>query len=418
MDECLDIAIIGGGPAGLSAAVTAAKKAKAKNQKIKIAIFEEKDDIGKSILATGNGRCNFSNYYAEKNNAKQYFNSRFVNKVFSSVNTKLADYGLFFDDEEAQTDSAVYQMFDYLSMSCHINEDGWMFPFTKKASTVVSVFKYELKDLNVKIYTGYKLNKFQKNNDNSFLLYFDDKTQIKSKKVILCAGGNKVFNDLGLLYKPEIKILGPIKTDVKYLKALDGIRVTAKATLKDSNQNILHQEEGEILFRKYGLSGIVIFNLSRFLYDANLYISIDFCPENTKEELYSLIMDMYEKKSENKDYIDAKRLLSGMMLPEIIDNICDYANIKDRKIQVYNVMELTEAIKDFQIKVKGLQDKKQCQVSRGGVSLECLDAGSLQCCKQKGLYCAGEILDVDGPCGGFNLHWAWSSGILAGFSAV
>ena len=150
----IDIAIIGGGAAGLSAGIAAAKLSKIKNNTKQIEIFEAQNKIGKSILKTGNGRCNFSNYFIDETKGNLYNNPNFCNKIMES-SLKIANcYKLFGENKEI---SAAMQMFDNLGLSCYYDEDGKLFPYTNKASSVVDVLRFELEDLKVKISCNKKL---------------------------------------------------------------------------------------------------------------------------------------------------------------------------------------------------------------------------------------------------------------------
>ena len=313
MTQAIKTAVVGGGPAGLAAAITAARLGQ------DVTIFEKTNKLGKTILKTGNGRCNFSNTNIDVN---EYNNPQFVKEVLDQVD--------------------VYKFFDSLGLAVYVDNEGRMYPYTRKASTVVDVLLREINKLNIKV----KLN-------SSLEGKFD-------KTIIATGGGTK-------------NILGPLATNNEITKKFDGIRVHAKCTMNNIS------ETGELLFRKYGVSGICIFNLSRYLDDV---LHIDFFPEFSEEELQAYIT--------KQPYIKPEEILAGIMLPKISKTL-----FKD-KIDI-------NKLKDFTLHVKGIADASQCQVCRGGVNY--LHKGNT--------YYAGEAVNVDGPCGGYNLHWAWASGIYA-----
>lgn len=421
-----DIAIIGAGPAGLSAAISAGKIIKNNSKKKKIAIFESENKIGKSILKTGNGRCNFSNYYIQENGGEFYFNDNFCDQVFNSCINKVQNNKLFDCNDESLTMSPVYQMFEEIGLSCYVDEDGKMFPYTNKASTVVDVLKYKVKELPISIYTEFKLIKILKDKDKKcFELRFDNGEIINANKIIFSTGSIKniesILSDSKLSkdYKNFIKVLGPIKTENKFTKHLDGIKVHVKCSILNNNKE-QWSEIGELLFRNYGVSGICVFNLSRFVEADNKgsnsqTIRIDFAPEDEFSDLYDIVKNRYDKL-EGK--VTAERLFAGMILPEIIKGICKLASINHGDIKKQDLKIICKKLKAIDLKVLGIGDEKQCQVSRGGIKVNAINPQTLESNSEKNFFLAGEIIDVDGPCGGYNLHWAWSSGILAGISAT
>lgn len=414
----IDIAIIGGGAAGLSAGIAAAKLSKIKNYSTRIEIFEAQNKIGKSILKTGNGRCNFSNYFIDETKGSLYNNPKFCNIIMDNSLKISNTYKLFGDNKEI---SAAMQMFDNLGLSCYYDENGKLFPYTNKASSVVDVLRFELDDLKVKISCNKKLKDVVWNKDNkNYSLIFESGKQITCKKIIFTIGSEKLSNKiLKNDFVPYKKVLGPIKTDTKFIKNLDGVKAHVKASLLDHQNKEITNEIGEILFRKYGVSGICVFNLSRFLNGKKQTIQIDFAPEDSYEDLFNLVKSRFYKLGKNtKNKISAERLFAGMILPEIINNICNYAKVDKLNIKKENLKNICNTIKCFKLGVLSIGDEKQCQVSRGGIKTSALDFKTLALNNEPNIYFAGEVVDVDGPCGGYNLHWAWTSGILAGASSI
>lgn len=413
----VDVAIIGGGASGMAAAITAAKISIIKNNKTKIAIYESSEKIGKSILKTGNGRCNFSNYFINENKGSLYNNKKFCNTVFNSCDEVVNKNKIFGSNEEI---SAPMQMFEDLGLACYCDDEGKMFPYTNKASSVVDVLKYEINDLEIDVYNNSKfINLKKEKNSNFYKLFFEEEKIVYAKKIIFAVGHEKLSNKL--FFKNSVsfnKILGPIKTDTKYLRNLDGIKVHVKASIYNSEENELSSETGELLFRKYGISGICVFNLSRFLFGKNQKIEIDFAPEDEFDNLLTTIKFRYNKFKMNNNIISAERLFAGMILPQIIKNLCDFAKVDKNNVKNENLKTLCSAIKSFKLKAYGIADEKQCQVCRGGIKTSALDQATMALKECSDIYFVGEAVDVDGPCGGYNLHWAWASGILAGASSI
>lgn len=414
-----DISIIGAGPSGLAAAITIAKINRKFNKNISIAIFELNDKIGQSILKTGNGRCNFSNLNIDDEGIKTYYNAEFCNDVFSTCQDKVEKIKVFDYNQEIITNPTL-QLFEDLGLACYAEEDGKLFPYTNKASSVVDVLRYAVEDLNIDVYTNYKLiNYLYNKKENLYYLKFNNNKKFNTKKLIISSGlVNFNKQEINKNINKIKKVLGPIKTETKFIKSLDGVRVHAGCSLVSDNKETVY-EVGEVLFRKYGLSGICIFNLSRYLENLNkLYIKIDFAPEDDKTNLLTLINNRYDKFKKFNQKISGQRLLAGLMLPSVANALCSYADIDFNNIDKKDIKKLCEAIKNFKLKVEDIGDAKQCQVSRGGIKVSLLNSNTLALKQDNNLFFTGEIIDVDGPCGGYNLHWAWTSGILAGISAT
>lgn len=417
-----DIAIIGGGPAGLSAAITSAKFSRMKNKNFRIAIFESENKLGKTILKTGNGRCNFSNYYINENKAENYYHERFCNKVFDSCEKIVNAENIFEKNLQNDDVSPALQMFEYLGLACYCDEDGKMFPYTNKATSVVDVLNYEILEQGIKVFNNEKFINYKfDSKSKDFILNFESGKSFNAKKIIFTVGSEKLtkklFKDSFIEYK---KLLGPIKTSEKFIKNLDGIKARVRCSICDKNNKEYISEIGEILFRKYGVSGICVFNLSRFLNSKTKQkIIIDFAPEDSLEDLRAVVKNRYKliTKKTNKE-VDAKRLFAGMLLPEIVQNICDYSKVNSNNVRTSDIDKICRSIKHFDLDVKDIGDEKQCQICRGGISVEDIDAKTMEYRKSKNIYFAGEVVDVDGPCGGYNLHWAWTSGILAGAFSI
>lgn len=403
----IDLAIIGGGPAGLAAAISSAKLSRVNNKNLKINIFESENKLGKTILKTGNGRCNFSNYFIEENKGNLYNNKKFVNKVIDSCEqtTKNKIYIL---DNNVEEISAPLRMFEDLGLSCYYDDEGRLFPYTNKASSVVDVLRYEVEDLQIKTKCNQKLKSINFNEKyKTFEIVFVSGEKISAKKVIVSSGilnfDNKSIKKSLIPYK---YVLGPIKTDTKFINNLDGVKAHVKCTIFDGNKEQSF-EIGEVLFRKYGLSGICIFNLSRFLNNSKQKIKIDFAPEDELKDLVNLVKKRHKKiKRNNEKNINFERLFAGMVLPNIIKSVCNYTKVKENEVNTQNIEKICFALKHFDVEVLGIADEKQCQVKRGGIDTISLNASTLEYKFIPGLYFAGEIVDVDGPCGGYNLYWA------------
>lgn len=414
-----DIAIIGGGPSGLSAAISAYRYCIKNNLNLKIAIFEAQEYLGKTILKTGNGRCNFSNLYIDEDGVKQYRNYKFCSQVFNNCDSLVFDNLLFGSQPEENMSSAL-QMFEDLGLACYADQYGGLFPYTNKASSVVDVLTYAIKFSNIKVNKNYKLIniKFDENY-KKYTLKFENGKQVTTRKIIFC-NGKSILNIKKLKEDivPIKKVLGPIKANNEFTKKLDGIKVHAGCSVVDCNGKTENTQIGELLFRKYGLSGICIFNLSRFIDSKqDQKIVIDFAPEDSLEDLLNIIFNRYNKLIRTSK-VSAKYLFAGMLLPKIVEVLCDCSHIDGNEISKQEVKTLCKTLKNFTVDIDDIYYEKQCQIARGGIKIDCINAKTMHHKKLKNIYFAGEAVDVDGPCGGYNLHWAWTSGILAGISSA
>lgn len=375
----INIAVIGGGASGLFAAIYAAKGG------ANVTIFEKNDRVGKKILATGNGRCNLSN----ENIMHEYYNNKeFVEPTITNINAE-----------------KLIKIFENMGLLTVADNEGRLYPLSNTATSVLDILRLECKKYSVKEKVSCEVISIQ-NKKNKFFVKTKYNDIYEFDKIIYSVGGNnRLSKNLGLNTVSFSPILCPLKTDTSKIKGLSGLRIKCSVSLYDGN-NFIYKENGEILFRDYGVSGIVIFNISRFLKQGN-FISIDFLPEHSKEE----IIDMLNKRKKNFKERIPEDFLTGIFHRKLSEAILKISDINKHS-------EIAENIKDFKLKIKGVGDENQAQVTRGGISLDEIDNKTFESKKIKGLFVTGEALDVDAPCGGYNLHFAFSSGIIAGMNAV
>ena len=414
-----DLVIVGGGASGLAAAISAKFTSLKLNKSYKIAILEKSKKLGNSILKTGNGRCNFSNINISSENTKDYNNPNFVKSIFDVADYKTKKYELFENNERL---NATLKMFNYLGLACSIENEGRMYPYTNKSETIVNLLTQEINLLNIDTYLEYEVDHIEKCPSTRYfnIISSSDSTSINSKKIIFSANNRSILpktfsNDI----IPIKNILGPLKTNKSLVSKFDGIRAHAGVSLYSSKNTLLHREIGEILFRKYGVSGICIFNLSRFVAkNAKHQLLIDFFPEQSEKQLLFILNEKFNKLANFSNTIDIRFLLSGLILPQVskflfLDIVANISSVKKEDLK-----KIVFRLKNFKLKVEGIKDPKLCQIKRGGINVDLLDSKSLSHNYDNDFYFSGEIIDVDGPCGGYNLHWAWTSGILSGISAI
>ncbi|MCT4597897.1 MAG: NAD(P)/FAD-dependent oxidoreductase [Vallitalea sp.] len=401
------VIIIGGGASALVAAIIAARNG------AKVTILERKDRVGKKILATGNGRCNMTNIKCTSSNFHGG-NETFINKILAQfdVNNTL-------------------EFFKELGSYPLVEDNGKVYPNSLQASSILDNLRYEIERLKITVECNAEVIKIEQS--NNFIVYTKDNKKYYGNKVILATGG-KSTPDLGsngsgyllakslghTLIKP-IPSLVQLKSDAKFLKQIKGVKINGDAAVVDEEHNILRKEYGEILFTDYGISGPPILQLSRIASsrvsnNKNVIVDIDFMPKVCFEQLDTILLDRltampYKTISDNFIGFVNKRLI-----PIIIKEAGIEINKKSSDISKKERNKLVSILKKFSINIIGTNQWNQSQVTAGGIDVNEVDSNTLESKITKGIYFAGEILDVDGDCGGFNLQWAWSTGAIVGRS--
>lgn len=420
MNTNCDIAIIGGGAAGLCAAISAARQAADTGAPLRVVVLEANDRVGHSILQTGNGRCNFSNAdIAAGSGVQKYRNADFVQQVFGVLNTAFP---------APISHDPVLDFFEELGLVWREEEDGRRYPLANKASVVLDVLRAEVARLGVEEVCGASVTNVEvpQTEGNSFTLKLADGTLWHASAVVVACGGQALQTLKVASLEPSAvaPMLGPVRVcaaDQALTRALDNIRVRCSVSLvksDDAHTDLLpvQTETGELLFRDYGVSGICIFNLSRFAQAGDTFF-INFLPVQSVDAARAMLAKRKEILCAQYAPLTFERYLRGLVVPRVAE-----ALLKRRNISPYEEVESTEVLVDMltrtSLKVDSIGPISQCQVYRGGFMPAAFDTETLQARETPGLFTAGEALDVDGPCGGYNLHWAWGSGLLAGRSAA
>ena len=395
-----EVVIVGGGASGLTAAITAARNGK------DVTLIERNNKCGKKILITGNGRCNFWN--TDEN----------LSHFHSSTPNLLKE---FITDERK---NSILKFFDSLGLA-YKTKNGYYYPFSNQAFTVENALLSECKKLNIKIINDIVVEKIIKK--DCFIIN-PDKENIKAKNIIIATGskaapktgsdglGYEISKSLGHNIITPLPSLVQLKADEPYFKNWSGIRTDVKVNLL-INHKYIKSETGEVQLTNYGLSGICIFNLSGETAKAlnqnkNVIISINFIPfaSNPKIFLQTLNKNSYHKT--------ISELLEGILHYKLVDIIIKKTHLKrDLLLNTLTDNELNNLIKtltDFQIEILDTHTLDHAQVCSGGIPLTEINSKTLESLKVKNLYFTGEIIDIDGDCGGYNLGWAWMSGIIAG----
>ncbi|MDP2182962.1 MAG: aminoacetone oxidase family FAD-binding enzyme [Actinomycetota bacterium] len=390
------VLIIGGGAAGLSAAIVAARLGAG------VMLLEAGARVGRKILESGNGRCNLSNLSASPS---AYNHPDFVEPVLGAYPCE-----------------AICSFFGEIGLLTHADDEGRVYPVTNAASSVLDALRLECAHLGVETRCGFEVERISEEpGSGGFEVLSQDGETVRAEAVVVTTGGGgSLLAGLGHGMIERVPVLGPIKTEAEPIRGLSGVRVRCAATLlvgvDDDNTggNAVATERGELLFRDYGVSGIMVFDLSRYLGDG-CAISIDFFPDVSLPELRTMI----EQRSADLPWRTVETYFAGMLHDRVARAIMRAAGIgRDTPVEKLPVARLAALLKDFRLGVLGMGDARQAQVTRGGASVEGFDPNAMASRVVDGLFAAGEVLDIDGRSGGLNLHWAWASGIVAGEAAA
>ena len=390
----MNIIIIGAGPAGMVAAINA------KNENNKVILIEKNDRVGKKLLATGNGRCNYTNLNLSENN---YSSPSFVKKTLEEFsNQDLINYFSLLGLESTRDGNRVY-------------------PITLKANSVLNILMYWLDKEDIDIRSNTEVKEIKKNKNGFDVITSHEK--IEADIVIAAFGGKsmpasgsdgksfEILKKLGLKITELKPALTQVKLESKYLKHLSGTKVIGKVKLFKGNKEI-DERNGEILFTNYGISGPPILDLAVNISEGNfievpLINNVD---ENTVDKLYSRYYMLED--------FSLEEYLMGIVDKKFIHFIIDYLNL-DKKIAM-NMISMSDFQKIIEIllkskfKVIGTTGFKNSQVTRGGVDLSEVNNYDYSSKKFENLYIIGEALNIDGDCGGYNLHFAFASGYRLG----
>lgn len=422
-NERKTLAIIGGGAAGLAAAVAAARKLNALRRAdeqgltpVDIVVYEADERVGRSILATGNGRCNFSNACIT---GEIYRNGEFVSHALAELLRQ--DVGRRDETSTWELDGhPICEFFADLGLAWREDDGGRLYPFANKASSVLDVLRFACGRLGVREECEAEVVEIvpPSRSGERFHLRFGDGKVVHAETVIMACGGRASVEVMPSAYarEPGRPVLGPLKTAEAVVKRLDNIRVRASLSLVGSDGKEKARENGELLFRSYGVSGIAVFNLSRFACKGDALL-VDFLPSEVEGERF--LSSRRRLMAVGSLPLSCEDFLRGLLLPQVARVVIEQAGLHpSSQFDEGAVPPLARALKAFPLAVTGIGDPRQCQVTRGGYDVSLFDSSTMESRRDPGLYAVGEALDVDGPCGGYNLHWAWTSGILAGRSAV
>ena len=406
----IDIAVVGGGAAGLAAAVAAGRELGGRGT---VALFDAQPRCGKKLLATGNGRCNLTNRSA-KPSCYHTDDVQALSRVFSGVNV---------DD--------TISFFETLGLICREEDEGRIYPSCGQASAVLDLLRLELARLHIPEVCGCRVEKIRRTEDG--FLMSGSLGEIHAKSVIITCGGKAAPNLGGVDWGYDLlRSLGhsvtglnpslcPIPVQSPHLSSLKGIRAHARASIRDERGEI-YADSGDVQFGDKALSGIVLFQLSSAaanVRSGQLRVELDMLPERDKEELIAML----NRRRVLLSHLTLENFLTGVFNKRVGMCILKEAGMTPLSRSVSelsdsDIRRISSVIKGWRFPVNGKAPWNSAQVTSGGVRLSEFDGLTMQSRRCRGLYAAGEVLNVDGICGGFNLQWAWSSGILAGRSCA
>ena len=386
----IKVGIIGGGYSGVISAIYASKNSE-------VTILERNPSLLKKLLLTGNGRCN---YFNEDMSLDKFHSSNesYIKEILTKENIK-----------------EVVDFYYRLGLFSKV-KNGYYYPYSNHASSVRDLLIGKLKELNVNIKTDYLVNKIEKYNDKFII-----NDELEFDKIIIGTGGmaypktgsDGIGYELLKDFNHNITKLSPslvqITSNNKYLKELSGIRCESKLTLFKNNE-IVKKEIGELQFTDYGISGICTFNLSSRLDDKNdnQYILINFMPISIKD------FDLFMKSSSNTIF----ERLEGFLNYKLVKVLLKISSISEDKkySEITNKQkeDLINNLFNYRVNIIGTKSFDNSQVTKGGLDLNEINPLTMESKKVKGLYVVGELLDLDGDCGGYNLTIAFVTGLIAG----
>ena len=397
------VGIIGGGASGMAAALAAAE-----NQNVQVVLLERQARVGRKLSATGNGRCNLTNLHAAQ----------------GGYHGDERDFSRFAID--TYPPEITLEWFRQMGLFTVAEESGRVYPYSDQANSVVDVLRFALEKPNIQLETGFEVEKVKKTAEG-FRIEGTGGTVLCDKLIIACGGlagtklggtmsGYKLLRSLGHKCTKLRPTLVQLKADWSGLAGLKGVRANCRARiLRDGS--VFAESSGELQFTEYGLSGPVIFEISRDVCQekGEWVCRLDFLPEIGEEILKSALI---RKKNTQ---LPASELLTGILhnrLGRVLTQSAGIsAHVPIRQLEDWELDAVCRTVKNFTVSLTEPMGMDSAQVTAGGIVTTEFDGKTMESRLVPGLYACGEVLDVDGDCGGYNLQWAWSSGRLAGTHA-
>ena len=396
------ILIIGAGASGMVAALTAAEDPN--NQ---VTLLERHARVGRKLAATGNGRCNLTNLNAAINH--------YHGSDVSFVSPALQQFGV----EET------LRWFRSLGLITVTEDSGKVYPFSDQAGSVVDVLRLAIEQSEIRLETGCEVISLTYR-DDAFFAQTTERLYAADRVIIACGGkaGGKLggvgagyyfLKGFGHSCTPLLPALVQLKTDPTWVRSLKGVRAEASILLT-CGDSILQENRGEVQFAEYGLTGPAIFEISRAaaVAEGELCVTLDLMPQFAEEDL----IEALAAKKERFPALTLENYLTGMVqnrLGRTVILACELPlEVPASCLKKRDFRRIAKQLKSFRFPVTGTMGMDHAQVTVGGICTQEFDPNTLESKLMPGLYACGEVLDIDGDCGGYNLQWAWSSGRLAG----
>ena len=394
------VGIIGAGASGMAAALAAVE-----NENVQVELFERQARVGRKLQATGNGRCNLTNLHASIGH-------------YHGEDSAFAAFAL-----ESMDPEATIRWFQDLGLFTVAEDSGKVYPYSDQANSVVDVLRYAIDQERIQLHLGCEVQKIHRE-DGGFTIECSDGLTRCDKLIVACGGlagtklggsmsGYKILSKLGHKTSRLRPSLVQLRCAWGGKVALKGVRANCHVRILKNNA-LFAESCGELQFTDYGLSGPVIFEVSRdACYGGGSWIArLDFLPAYSENEL---IAELERRRARN---ISMEELLVGMThnrLGRVLVKTAGIAgSMRSVDLKDAEILEIVRALKAFEIVLTEPMGMDCAQVTAGGVLTGDFDPTTMESKLVPGLYACGEVLDIDGDCGGFNLQWAWSSGYLAG----
>lgn len=402
------IGIVGGGAAGMMAAITAA------GQGASVTLFEGNDRLGKKLLATGNGKCNLDNLAMD---AGMYY----------SKTPKLLDTWLTQFDTQA-----VVAFFEGLGLLIK-SKNGYLYPLSEQASTVLDVLRFRIeRDKNIRLQLQTKIDRIAKDKGDGIRLWSGSQSFVFDRVILACGGkaagntgsdgsGYALAKMLGHTLVPVVPALVQLKCREEWCRAVAGVRADARLSFRGEDGQPV-AERGELQLTDYGISGIPVFQLSRQVNyilkkEKELRVDIDFLPDYPLE---GFGQSQYAARRNGGKARTVEEYFTGLLNKKLMLTFIRLSGLKPSDtvgdVPKEALMRVFALCRQLTVHVTGSNSFEHAQVCAGGVPLTEV-TGKLASVCMPGVFLAGELLDVDGRCGGYNLHWAWCSGHIAGMAA-
>ncbi len=418
--KIFDTIIVGAGASGMTAALACGQKGQ------KVLLIDKLSQMGKKILATGNGKCNLTNQKQQP----EFYRSENGERVQAA----LCQFG-FKETMELFHDLGIFTR----------EQNGYIYPYSEQASCVREAFETTILSREEITFwpetevwhaeapgLGFSICDRGKNTHNRFLLQ-TTRGKVEGRSLIVATGGlagpsfgcsgdgYRLAEELGHRIIPPFPALTALTSSAPFLKKIKGVRTKAQISLYLGEEKA-GEEKGELQWTDYGISGVAVFSLSRFAVDAlrkgqTVRLMIDFLPEYTKEETVRLLKKVQKKHPDRTALSFAQGFFPAKLSPVILREAKIMPEEKIGNMSENKSEELIKAMKNFVLRINGYKEYDKAQVTAGGVPLSGL-TDQMESRFHPGLFFTGELTDVDGICGGYNLQWAFSTGTLAGRAAL